>query len=198
VLSFQTEATQQHKEPTMASKSQSNPTLTGAKTYGLLFILLIAALPLAAQSPAAPLPAQLATAKAVFVVNAGSSQADNELAIAAYNSVYQALTTGSRFHPVLSPSDADLIFEVSEIDTNESQTSFNSYIKLVIRDAKSQSILWTTYGDVESADRITTLEKKLTGNGQKLLADLNFLITNKVPPVTTPKKTRISDEGKWR
>jgi hypothetical protein len=173
-------------------------------------IILLAALPLAAQAPVAPLPAQLTSAKTVFLANAGSSagSADyNQLAIIAYNSSYQALVAENNYHLTLTPTDADLIFEISVIGDGR---LFTGRTRLVVRDVKSQSLLWTISEDIKASSREKEFQKNAAISAAKLVSDLNTLIT--VAPVSVPaakvsaptaptinassipKKTRLSDE----
>ena len=89
----------------------------------MLFLLVLASwttlIPNArAQSsapPLAPLPSQIATAKKVFVSNAGGDSKDlfsggpNRL----YNQFYAELKRWGRYQLVGQPGDADLVFEIS-------------------------------------------------------------------------------------
>ena len=167
-------------------------------------ILVLAALPLCAQTPSnAPIPAQLTTAKTVFVANAGSR--NDQLALVAYDNLYQALVSGNRYHLATTPAEADLVLEVSVIQTD----ALTGYTKLVIRDAKSQTLLWTTYNGIAAAGREKTFEKNIANSAVQLVTNLNSLVTstpinvpaakvsapNKpTPNASTPKKTRLSDK----
>jgi hypothetical protein len=173
-------------------------------------ILLLAALPLCAQTPPdAPIPAQFATAKTVFLANAGSSAGSsdyNQLAIIAYNSSYQALVAENHYHLTSTPTDADLIFEVSVIGDGR---LFTGRTRFVVRDAKSQSLLWTINEDIKAASREKDFEKNAAISAAKLVSDLNTLnestpinvpaakvsAPNKSTPNSSkPTKTRLSDE----
>ena len=158
-------------------------------------IFLLAALPLAAQS--APIPAQLATAKTVFLANAGSAPANNSLAVLAYDTLYQELAAGKQYGLASTPADADLDLEVSVVSFFEGGVSYAQYVQLVIRDPKSQALLWSTAESIQPAAREKTLEKNLADAATKLASDLGTLTASKVasPPATVaPKKTRLSDE----
>lgn len=156
----------------------------------------LTALALSAQTPAAvPLPAQLSTAKTVFLANAGSTPANNQLAVMAYTDVYQDFAAKNQYQLSTAPSEADLTFEVSVISVYEGQT-FAQYLQLVIRDPKSQALLWTTAENIATAAREKTLEKNVSDSAAKLVADLATFTSNKSltsQPDTTPKKTRLSD-----
>jgi hypothetical protein len=148
-------------------------------------LFLLAAAPLFAQAPSAPIPTQLTTAKSIFLANAGSLS--NQLAVLAYNNLYQGLTAEKRYQLTATPEDADLIFEVSVIFVYGGQTNVE-YVQLVVRDAKSQSLLWSISENIGAAAREKTLEKNLADTTAKLITDLATLTSNKVttsPP--TPK-----------
>ena len=161
-------------------------------------LLLLTVAPLSAQAPPAPIPAQLATAKSVFLANAGSTPANNQLAILAYDNLYQGLAAQNRYQLTAAPADADLIFEVSVISVFEGQNATGAqYIQLLIRDAKSQSLLWSTAESIPVAAREKTLEKNAADATAKLVTDLATLTSNHAaapPPTTTTKKTRFSNQ----
>jgi len=161
----------------------------------IVMLFVLGALPLSAQS--APIPAQLTSAKTVFLANAGSSPANNSFAVLAYDMLYQELAAGKQFTLASAPADADLDLEVSVVSFFEGGVSYAQYVQLVIRDPKSQAILWSTAESIQAAAREKTLEKNLTDAATKLAADLTALTSSKVAapqPVTAPKKTRLSDE----
>jgi hypothetical protein len=164
------------------------------------FILLFSSMGLCAQAPSAPIPAQLTTAKTVFLANAGSTPTNSQLAIVTYNNVYQGLAAQNRYQLTSAPADADLIFEVSVISIFQGQSASNAqYIQLVIRDAKSQSLLWTISEDIGVAYTEKTGQKNADAAAAKLVADVGSLTSATVatpPPATAPTKTRLSDEGK--
>jgi len=157
------------------------------------FVLLISSMDLTAQAPSAPMPAQIAAAKTVFLANAGSP--NNQLAIIAYDNLYQAFASGNRYHLTATPADADLIFEVSVIETD----ALVGYVKLVIQDSKSHSLLWTTYEGIGAAGREKTFETNVAKAAVKFATDLTTLTSATVatpPPAVVATKTRFSDEKK--
>jgi hypothetical protein len=108
--------------------------------------------------PAAPIPPQILTAKRVFVANAGGEQPPPEGeqfsgdSARAYNQFYAAMKTWGRYELVGAPADADLWFEirftvlpaaraVSKGDTLGT-AAFDPQLRLVIRDPKTNAILW--------------------------------------------------------
>ena len=177
----------------MSHRPNTSLTLTAA-------LLLLAAASLCAQTPSAPIPAQLATAKSVFLANAGSTPLNNQLAVTSYNNIYQGLTAQNRYRLTSAPADADLILEVSVVGalpgvwTNQTQC-----VQLVIRDARSQSLLWSTSEAIAIAFKAATFEKNFADADAKLVTDLVALTAGSAvapPPTTAPKKTRLSDEPK--
>ena len=164
-----------------------------------IFALLTSSMGLAAQIPSAPIPAQIAGAKSVFLANAGSTPANNQFAIIAYNTVYQELAAGNRYHLTSTPADADLTFEISVISVFEGNINWAQYVQVVIRDPKSQSLLWSTAEGIGVAAREKTLEKNIGDSAAKLATDLaNLSSAAAATPTHTPAptKTRLSDEPK--
>jgi hypothetical protein len=72
----------------------------------------------AKQTPAAPIPAQIFTAKKAFVANAGGDEPFYEEPMFsggpdhAYNQLYEGLKASGRYELVSAPSDADLLLEI--------------------------------------------------------------------------------------
>jgi hypothetical protein len=128
-------------------------------------VLVISMLPVSAlaadqakPAPPAPIPAQILEAKKVFVANAGGddpSPDDPELSgdpDRAYNQFYAAMKTWGRYELVSAPADADLWFEIRftmppatravfKGDT-VGTAPFDPQVRLVIRDPKTNAILW--------------------------------------------------------
>ena len=105
-----------------------------------------------AQVSQAPVPAQIFSAKKVFISNVGgdvdispdhySGGPDR-----AYNQFYAAIKNWGRYEPVLTPADAELIFELhfdAHIRVNESgQTWSRPQFRLLITDVKTRAVLWS-------------------------------------------------------
>jgi hypothetical protein len=104
----------------------------------------------------APIPAQILTAKKVFVANGGGDESRYETASysggpdRAYNEFYAAMKTWGRFELVAAPGDADLIFEIRltifqlqrERVLTDDGPATDSQFRVVIRDAKTHETLW--------------------------------------------------------
>jgi hypothetical protein len=115
----------------------------------------------------APLPAQIYTARKVFVSNAGdetlgdfSSGPDR-----AYNQLYAALKGWGRYEVVAAPADAELVFEISfatrilgenvsggsGITPVSNKTVKDPQLRLTIWDLKTHVLLWTFIEHVQNA-----------------------------------------------
>jgi len=130
-------------------------------SYVLLCASVLAAAPPKQVAPV-PVPAQILTAKKVFVVNGGADagaypappfSGEPERA---YNNFYAAMKTWGHYQLVGAPSDADLLIEIQFIlrwgpvlrgDT----ASLDAQFRVVIRDPKTQAMLWAMTEQVESA-----------------------------------------------
>lgn len=104
----------------------------------------------------APVPAQILTAKKLFIANSGGDESRYEVVSYSggpdrpYIEFYAAMKTWGRYELVSAPADADLVFEIRlivfqlqrvRVLTNDS-TASDSQFRFVIRDAKSHETLW--------------------------------------------------------
>jgi hypothetical protein len=104
----------------------------------------------------APIPAQILTAKKVFIANGGGDESREEGASysggpdRAYNEFYAAMETWGRYELVSAPGDADLIFEIRltvfqlqhERVLGDDSPAFDPQFRIVIRDVKTRETLW--------------------------------------------------------
>lgn len=136
----------------------------------------------AAATPAAPIPAQILTAKKVFIANAGGDESWNSgpwykgNSDRLYNEFYAAMKSWGHYELVATPADADLVFEVQEtifqgqheggFESSESG-AYDTQFRLVIRDPKTQQILWGLTEHAQVAilqnNRDTNFEHALDG-----------------------------------
>jgi len=123
--------------------------MTISRLCGAALGIALASLPLAAQS--APVPAQILTAKKVFISNAGVDGA-SRVALSAdfagdfnapYNRFYAAMKSWGRFDLVGAPSDADLVLEVRFSAQLYPHGGFAPQLELTVLDARTHFILWT-------------------------------------------------------
>ncbi len=118
------------------------------------------------ESPPAPLPAQIFTARKVFVCNGGGDTLDYYSGgpDRAYNELYAALKGWGRYELVATPVDAELVFEISfsvpilgEAVSGgagtpvSSKTVIDPQFRLAIRELKTQVLLWTFIEHVQNA-----------------------------------------------
>jgi hypothetical protein len=106
---------------------------------------------------AAPVPAEIANAQAVFVSNGGGS---NYFSIftggpdRAYNTLYRDLQKANRYELVGSPSEAQLIFEIRSVAPAVSgphaTVDYNPQLILSIIDPRTRAVLWTTSANVRA------------------------------------------------
>jgi hypothetical protein len=106
---------------------------------------------------AAPIPAQIAAAHAVFVSNGGGSNYFNIFTGGpdrAYDTFYADLEKSNRYQLVGTPSDAELIFEIRAIAPAVSgphdSVSYNPQLILNIIDPRTHTTLWTTSANVRA------------------------------------------------
>jgi len=114
----------------------------------------------------APLPAQIFTAKKVFVSNAGGDSLGEYSGgpDRAYDELYGALKSWGRYELVGAPADAELVFEISysmrilgeAVSGGGGTPISNKTVKdpqfqLAIRDVKTHVLLWTFTEHLQNA-----------------------------------------------
>jgi hypothetical protein len=123
-----------------------------------LSLTLTPVLPAQQTSPAAaPVPAQIAAAHAVFVSNGGGSNYFNIFdggPDRAYNTFYADLEKTNRYQLLGAPGDADLIFEIRAIAPAvggpHDTVDYNPQLILNIIDPRTHTTLWTTSANVRA------------------------------------------------
>ena len=161
------------------------------------FLLVLATTPLAAQAGSAvavaPVPEQIASAKKVFISNAGL----DGMSLAAfrklgdrnepYNLFYGAMKAWGRYELTNSPADAELVYELRftaplvGVDPEVVEAQFG----LVILDAKTHFILWALNEPVGGAFRKGTFVKNVNTGIATLMTDVKQLAS---PPATASAK----------
>ena len=123
-----------------------------------LWLAALVALPLQAQS--APVPELLTGGKYVFIANGGgeynspftraSSAKYTGGPDRAYNEFYTSMKTWGHYGLVGAPSAADMSFEIRfgigvipDFNTTRQYDAWDPNLRLVVRDVKTQTILWT-------------------------------------------------------
>jgi hypothetical protein len=142
----------------------------------------------AAEAQAAPVPAQLLSAKRIFVSNAG---ADSGLfphpfsgtPDRGYNEFYGLMQGWGRYEVVSAPADADLVFEVQLMapsgpaNANKQKGASDPLpmFRLVIYDQKSHYILWALTQSIDVAYVQKTHDRNFDEALSELLTDLKML-----------------------
>ena len=135
----------------------------------------------------APVPSQIASAKNVFISNAGFDSV-SVLAFQAagepnghYDRFYNAMKSWGRYELVSAPADADLVFEISFQSPLDVQQTRDPNFKLNILDAKTHFILWSLSQPVEGAFRKATFQKNLDKGMDSLIGSLKILANSLAP-----------------
>jgi hypothetical protein len=147
-------------------------------THSTLFslaLLLALAPALCAQTTlvSAPLPAQLATAKTVFISNASDMIGNYSQAM--FDQAYAAVQGLNRFTFVSSPQQADLVLQFSVSAEGSART-------LHIVDPKTSVILWSVSESLQPAARAKTIDKNLQVAFDQLARDIQTVCAP--PPAT--------------
>ncbi|HTS34663.1 MAG TPA: hypothetical protein VMH04_03265 [Candidatus Solibacter sp.] len=138
--------------------------------------------------PAAPLPSQIAAAKAIFISNAGEE--NGYLAernhwypggpARAYNQFYAAMKSWGRYELVSTPGDAELIFEIQQQD-QVAPSQPQAYLMLRIIELKTHTTLWTLWKPVDIAGRAANREKNYNLAVTALVDGLKNLVSPAAP-----------------
>jgi hypothetical protein len=176
--------------------------MTGQRTavvscISLVFMLQAAILSAQAAKPAppGPVPAPILTAKKVFVANAGGEELFDDPKFGgvdrAYNQFYAAMKTWGRYELVGSPADADLLFEIrltvgsapQEVLRGSSvgPSPYDPQFRLVIRDARTNAMLWGITEHVRWAILQGNLDKNFDQAMAKFVGDVQALAGQSTP-----------------
>jgi hypothetical protein len=166
---------------------------TRASSVRLLVVVVLLAGALVAWSqqapgaPVAPVPAQLVTAKKVFISNAGvdaTSPVDFKRARGPnepYEQFYVAMKHSGRYELVGAPADADLVLQLRFSAPLNSCETYQPQLTLEILDTKTHFLLWTFTEAVKDVGRHPLFElnanwdKNLKEGIDNLVADLTRL-----------------------
>ena len=136
------------------------------------------------QDAQAPVPAQIASAKTVFVSNAGEKndyQARRSNWFSepnqTYNHFYSAMKSWGRYELVSSPGDADLILEI-QLAYDEGPSGPLAYLVLRVVDLKTRVTLWRLSAPVEVAVRNQTRQKNFDTAMSSLVDDFKKLASS--------------------
>lgn len=155
----------------------------------LVVLFLSCGSPLVAQEmPIAPVPSDFATAQSVFISSAGAPplMAKEKLAVSMmYKGFYQQLSTWNKYKIATNPKDVDLTMEISirrSIFLVDRGSSVDyPYLRLDVREAKTQALLWTLDEPVDSAFREKTFQHNVDTAVGLLIEDLKSLSAGQLP-----------------
>jgi len=131
----------------------------------------------------APIPTQIATAKKVFIANGGGDERSFEDPIfkggpdRSYNQFYAAMKKIGNYELVGSPAEADLIFEVRFLVPIAPTVDFDPRFRLMIRDPKTNAVLWGFSEHVEPAVLQGNREKNFDQAEDRIISDMQALTT---------------------
>lgn len=139
-----------------------------------------------------PVPSQISMAKKVFVVNAGENQPFLNDPIFTggqqrmYDEFYAGMKASARYELVGAPADADLSFEI-EMSVNRAgprvsqepnifgDIPYDPYFRLVVRDPKSNAILWVLIEHVQWAILQGNRDKNFDQAIERLISDVQWM-----------------------
>ena len=140
----------------------------------------------------APIPMQIATAKKVFIANAGGDERWHDSPIfnggsdRAYNQFYAAIKASGRFELVGSPAESDLILEIqfllptAELAASHGESlaadAFDPQFRLVLRDPKTNAVLWGFTEHVQWAILLGNRDKNFDQAEDRIVTDLQALM----------------------
>ncbi|MFZ0998702.1 MAG: hypothetical protein WAO17_10915 [Candidatus Sulfotelmatobacter sp.] len=148
-----------------------------------------------AQAPA-PVPAQIGAAQKVFISNAGGASLETVIDETVfnggpdrpYNEFYAAMKSWGRFEVVPSPSDADLVLEISWALTDTGlRLPVLGQLRLVIIDPKTRITLWNLTEYVRGALLLGNRDKNFDQAMNTIVARLKALTAPPSPAADAPK-----------
>jgi hypothetical protein len=168
----------------MRASSATSPRICAAVLSAALASLPLAAADKDPTPVPPPVPAQILTARKVFIANAGFD--GNAFAILQragdaeqpYNQFYAAIKSSGRFEIVGAPIDADLVIEIrfsAHLSGTGKVDTYQPLVTLTILDSKTHFLLWTITEPVESAILAKTWQKNFDNGIANLVRDLTAL-----------------------
>lgn len=146
-----------------------------------------------ADTPPAPVPAQISSAKKIFISNAGSDCSPfGDTAYSggpdrAYDQFYAAMKISGRYQLVGAPADAELVFEIRftcPAYVTPKSSTYDPQLGLLIRDVSTRFILWSFTEHLEGAllqgNRDKNFNKAMSG----LVADVIQISAGSSPPAS--------------
>lgn len=135
-----------------------------------------------AQVAPGPVPAQIASAKSVFISNTAPDGMPSNILEnfgepnRPYDQLYAAMKSWGRYQLAGSPEDADLVLEIHF--TRSFQTGGlgeGAEFYLSVLDEKTHFVLWTLVEPVEGAVRKVSWERNIDSSVDRLVSDLRMM-----------------------
>jgi hypothetical protein len=162
----------------------------------------IVAVPAATQKPfTPPVPAQVLSAKKVFISNGGSSvgSADTISPDLPYDEFYAAMQSWGRFELLSAPAEADLVFEIRFVTVTANSNNRSVYVRrqleLRVIDPKTGIRLWTIDEQFDEALMDSNKRKDLDTGIAALTSDLKRLAVP-LEPVSQANPAAPDKQGK--
>ncbi|MGA8224617.1 MAG: hypothetical protein WB780_23435, partial [Candidatus Acidiferrales bacterium] len=135
-----------------------------------------------AQPPNAPIPSPIITGKKGFISNtSGETMVPTGTGDLTYNKFYAAMKSWGRYELVSAPADADLVFEISFRfvvgATNHGGSDRDYEFRVILRDPKSNFVLWAFSEVVPQSSKDATSRKYFDQAMATLVNDLKGLAT---------------------
>jgi hypothetical protein len=144
-------------------------------------------------APPAPMPAQFASAKKVFISNGGTEGTLVDYLTACtgspdgfYNQFHAAMKSWGRYQLVGAPADADLIFEI-HLDQGDPPTSYPEF-RVTIFDPQTHVRLWTVSKEFALAVRAATKRKEYSQTMSVFLDEVKKATTQTTAAASVPGK----------
>jgi hypothetical protein len=147
--------------------------------------------------PPAPVPAQIAAAQKVFISNAGGATLETVLDETIfhggpdrpYNQFYAAMKSWNRYELVSSPSDSDLVLEISWGLTDSGlRLPVLGQLRLVVIDPKTHITLWNITEYVQGALLLGNRDKNFDQAMNTVVARLKGLTAPPAPTADAVQK----------
>ncbi|MFY9528216.1 MAG: hypothetical protein WBC04_08035 [Candidatus Acidiferrales bacterium] len=140
----------------------------------------------------APLPAQIITARKVFISNAGEDPHFKRLGLRRpYNQFYAAMKDWGRYELATSPAEADVVLEIrlaSQIEKYGKELLIVPLLRLGVLDPKTRTILWAFTEELETGGIVGLHEDaKFDRAMDKIVEDLKSLVAQPPSPPTPAK-----------
>jgi len=148
-------------------------------------------------APPAQIPAQISSAKKVFIANAGENQPFynepmfNGGSERAYDEFYASIKAWGKLELVGAPADADLVFEIEFTIPKagprislDPEIPYDPQFRLEIRDPKTSGLLWVVNEHVQWAILQGNRDKNFDQAEARLAADVQGLWTRSAAVAT--------------